>query len=146
MKSRPSIVFSAASLGIVLILVCSCINSLAQTNPEEALKTKAPSGNFVSTISMPTFFLRLETNGTYQVRVESPAPIGIQKQGGTWKWNAPRQEFLLSPTTNGGPFGYEFRRLRVDKQESDTLQWIPLQGVGASAGAIDYIRFKRRIE
>jgi hypothetical protein len=144
MKSQSCISCTTASLMIVLLFVCLCMNIAAQTNAEGTLKSKAPTGNYDSAIGIHTFFVRLETNGAYQVRVESRAPIRIQQQEGTWKWSAPRQEFLLTPMTNGEGFNDEFRRLRVDKQESDTLQWIPLQGVGASAGAIDYIRFKRR--
>ena len=106
------------------------------------MKSAAPTGLYVSAPSIPfTFVLRLETNGTYQVRAESPGPAGTQN--GTWKWNVQRQEFLLTPSTSSKDFPYEFRRLRADQRQSDTLQWVPLHGSGAAPGAIDYVKFKR---
>jgi hypothetical protein len=151
MKPRSFICCGSVSLLTALVSLVSCMRAAAQTNTEEALKSKAPTGLYVSgTPTSITFTARLETNGNYQVSAELGSPIGSQKQEGTWKWNALKQEFLLTPRTNNGAFRYELRRLRVDKQEPDTLQWIPLRGVGgpggAVEGAIDYIKFKRKIE
>jgi hypothetical protein len=151
MKSRPFVVCGSVSLLTALVSLVSCIRAAAQTNTEEALDSKVPTGLYASgTSTFTTFTLRLETNGNYQVLAELGRPIGSQKQEGTWRWNALKHEFLLKPTTNKGAFNFEFHRLRVDKQETNTLQWIPLRGVGgpggAVEGAIDYIRFKRKAE
>ena len=141
----------SVSLLTALVSLVSWTRAAAQTNTEEALKSKAPTGLFVSATSLHiTFTVRLETNGYYQVRAESGSPIGIQEQQGTWNWNALKQEFLLTPGTNSGAFHYEFRRLRVDRQEPDMLQWIPLRSAGGTGGfvdgAIDYVKFKRKVE
>ncbi len=105
--------------------------------------SEAPMGHYVSASSIPfTFIVRLETNGNYEVRAESPGPTG--SQNGRWTWNTERQEFLLTPSTNSGDFPYEFRLLRADKRESDALQWMPSHGLGTPAGAIDCVKFKRR--
>ncbi len=116
---------------------------------EAASKSKPPTGLYVSVTDIPaTFIVRLSTNGTYQLRAESQrSPVSSQRQEGHWKWDGQRQEFLLIPTTNAVPFLYEFRRLRVDPRQSDTLQWIPLRtGGAAGGGVIDYVRFRREDE
>ena len=147
MKSRSFIVYGSVSLLIALLFLVSCTRAAAQTNTAGALKSNAPTGLYVSAMFLPSALtVRLETNGLYQVREESGRPTGSQHEEGTWKWNAEKQEFQLTPKTNSGGFRYEFRRLRADKQESNTLQWIPLHGAGGSGGAIDYIRFKRKLE
>ena len=151
MKYRSFIRCGSVSLLTALVSLVSWTRAAAQTNTEEALKSKAPTGLFVSAASLSiTFTVRLETNGYYQVRAESGSPIGSQEQEGTWNWNALKQEFLLTPGTNSGAFHYEFRRLRVNRQEADTLQWIPLRSIGGLGalvdGATDYIKFKRKVE
>jgi hypothetical protein len=80
--------------------------------------------------------LHLGTNGTYEVRAES------QKQQGTWTWDSKHREFRLRPTP--GKFPFDLRRLRVDRDDPDCLQWIPVPPVTGGAGAIDYVRFKRQ--
>jgi hypothetical protein len=142
MKSRSSIVCGSVTLLIALLFIISCASTAAQTNSEETLKSKPPTGVYVSATSPFAFTVRLETNGNYQVR-EELGPIGSAQEQGTWKWNAQSQEFQLTPTTNDGGFHHEFRRLRLDEQESGTLQWIPLRGVGALPGAVDYVRLRR---
>jgi hypothetical protein len=120
------------------LLVFTVCGSLAA---ETSTNSNAPTGLYVSEIGPSWFIVRLNTNQEYQVY--STPFTNIQE--GRWKWDAKRQEFLLTPVTNTNSFGLEFRRLRVAPHESDTLQWIPLGG-GAAPGAIDYIRFKRQRE
>lgn len=124
----------------------SCGESSAQTNSEDASKIKAPTGVYVSGTSLPAnFIVSLQTNGEYEVRVESSRVLPRQVQRGKWYWDERRRESLLTPSTNSTGFHYEFRRLRVDPQEPGTLQWIPLRsGITTGGGAIDYIRFKRK--
>lgn len=106
----------------------------------ESAAGPVPTGLYVSTIDVPvTFSVRLSTNGTYEVRTAQ----GAQREAGRWRWDQMRKEFLLTPT-NSVAFQYEFRRLRVDPQEPETLQWIPQQSTGGAGGATDYVRFKRK--
>jgi hypothetical protein len=92
--------------------------------------------------------LRLETNGSYQVQADLGPAIGRQSQEGTWKWDGQKQEFSLTPNTDGGKFQYELRRLRVDKQQANNLLWLPGTRTGSAelepGGTIDYFRFKRK--
>jgi len=129
-------------------MVISCRGPESQTHTGAPLKSSTPTGVYVSAIDVGTrFTVRLDDSGDYLVRTESTEslpPLESQSQRGRWAWNEQRQEFLLTPDANNGGFGFEFRRLRVDERETDTLQWIPLHGVGASAGAIDYVRLKRQ--
>jgi hypothetical protein len=137
-KRRSFMQSHALLVSTGVLLLVSCHSSLAA---DAGTITNAPTGIYESLMDMPKFTVQLITNGDYQVRTTA---LGANSQQGRWKWNDKRQEFLLTPATNGAPFRYEFRRLRVDPREPDTLQWIPSQRVSGEAGAIDYIRFKRK--
>jgi len=63
-------------------------------------------------------------------------------QHGTWGWESKRREFRLKPVR--GKFPFDLRRLRVDRDNPQCLQWIPVPPPGAQAGAIDYVRFIRQ--
>ena len=147
MKSRSFICSGIIVVFCMVISFASCRGPESQTHTGAPLKSSAPTGVYVSATSVGTgFTVRLDDSGDYLVRAESDSlpPLGSQSQQGRWVWNEQRQEFLLTPNASSGRFQFEFRRLRVDKHEPDTLQWIPLHGAGASAGAIDYVRFKRQ--
>lgn len=106
--------------------------------------TNAPTGVYVSLSAIPErFTVELKTNGVYSVSVTG---LRTNSQAGVWKWDALRQQFSLTPRTKGGAFDYQLRVLRVDPRQSETLQWIPLGGIGQASGAIDYVRFKRKDE
>ena len=127
-------------------VVCfvSCRAPENQTRSKAGLKSTAPTGVYASTTPVGGFILRLETGGGYQVLAESPSSSSTQSEKGRWAWNDAAHEFLLTPnpaSTEG--FNFEFRRLRVDPQAPDTLQWIPLHGAGTASGTIDYVRLKR---
>ena len=148
MKLQPSIVCISLSVVSALALFLSCGELSAQTNSEDAPRIKAPTGVYVSGTFLPAnFIVNLQTNGEYEVRAESSALLPRQVQRGKWNWDERRREFLLTPSTNRADFHYLFRRLRVDRREPDTLQWIPLRsGITTGGGAIDYVRFKRKTE
>lgn len=115
-----------------------------QTRSKAGLKSTAPTGVYASTTLVGRFTLRLETGGGYQVLAEFPSDASTQSEKGRWAWNDAAHEFLLTPNpTSAGGFNFEFRRLRLDPQAPDTLQWIPLHGAGAVGGTIDYVRLKR---
>jgi hypothetical protein len=124
-----------------ILLAGMSVFALSVARAEVSAGTNAPTGLYSSVLDIPErFILQLSTNGDYQVYTTgSPA----NRQHGRWKWDDKRREFLLTPATNSAAFVYEFRRLRVDPHQPDKLQWIPLHGVYASEGAIDYLRFKR---
>ena len=134
------------SILVCCFVVCfaSCRGPESQTHSKAGFKSTALTGVYVSTTPVGGFTLRLETSGGYQVRAESPSGSASQSEQGRWAWNDATQEFLLTPNAmNAGGFNFEFRRLRVDPQAPDSLQWIPLHGAGAVDGAIDYVRLKR---
>ncbi len=106
-------------------------NLAAQTNSDGVAKPGPPTGLYVLTMAGATAItLGLSTNGDYEVHTDG----GLAKSQvqGKWQWDDRLQEFLLTPSTNSPDFGpnagrlRELRRLRVDRQETDTLQWIPL--------------------
>ena len=131
-----------ANASILLAGVSVLILSISHA--EVNVKTNAPTGLYASVTDIPDrFIVQLSTNGDYQVYTTG---LRTNSQRGRWKWDDKGQEFFLTPSTNSVAFSYEFRRLRVDPDQADTLQWIPLHGVGATAGAIDYVRFKRKDE
>ena len=69
----------------------------AQTN--NAAQPKAPTGVYVSVKEIiPTFTMRIATNGNYQVDIGPCGPMGCQSLMGTWQWDSQRQEFLLQST------------------------------------------------
>jgi hypothetical protein len=82
-------------------------------------------------------------NGAY-----SAVTTGLRtnSQTGVWRWESARRQFSLTPSKNGSAFEYQLRVLRVDPRQPQTLQWIPLGGIGRMSGAVDYIRFKRKGE
>lgn len=144
MKIRSHITVGLLAVGSALLLSVGSDGLAA----EPSINSKPPTGLYVSVTGIsPNLIVRLGANGDYEVRPNSRAAIGNQSQHGYWKWDARRKEFLLSPMDNPVSFPYEFRRLRVDPNQSDTLQWIPLQsGAPVGAGVIDYVRFKREKE
>ena len=132
-----------------LLLAAVFLLPLAGFCNEETTTTNAPTGQYVSTFdnaALGKFFLTLNTNGQYKIRAEDLTPAKNKTQQGTWKWDAQKQEFQLTPNTNSPSFSYEFRRLRVHRYLADTLQWIPLGRQNHKEGAIDYLQFKRQKE
>ena len=87
--------------------------------------------------------MQFNTNGTYVVQTTG---LRTNSQSGVWNWDDKRQLFQLTPTTNSTRFVYDFRQLRVDPRQPDTLQWLPLHGAAAMAGTVDYVRLKRKDE
>ncbi len=67
--------------------------------------------------------------------------MGCMSQKGKWKWDNQREEFLLN---DGDVWHFKFRRFRVDKQQPDTLEWVPLIGGGNVVGVYPTVRFKRQ--
>lgn len=127
-------------------VVCfvSCRAPENQTRSKAGFTSTAPTGVYASTTPVGGFTLRLETGGGYQVLAESPSGASTLSEKGRWAWNDAAHEFLLTPNpTSAGGFNFEFRRLRVDLKDPDTLQRIPLHGAGAVGGTIDYVRLKR---
>ena len=110
---------------------------------EMTAATNAPTGLYVAVLNAERFTVDLKTNGVYRVEV---AGIRTNSQTGVWKWDEERRQFSLTSNTNSTAFPYRLRVLRVDRREPDTLQWIPALGTGTVAGAIDYIRFRRKRE
>lgn len=144
MRIRPFFCSPWIVVFCAIISSASCRGAESQTPTNASFKSSAPTGVYVSATPVGGFTVRLDASGDYLVSAESLVPGGNQNQKGRWVWNAQRREFLLTPnTTVNGHFQFEFRRLRVDKHEPDTLQWIPLHGVRTSAGTIEYVRLKR---
>jgi hypothetical protein len=142
MKTRRNIAVLLLGCGLGMAGVVSSAALFAAENAH----TNAPIGRYVSVGDLPAkFTLHLNADGNYEVQVTG---LLTNRQQGSWKWNGARQEFALTPDTNSVVFPYEFRRLRVDPREPETLQWLPLHGIGAGAvsGAIDYKRFRRKDE
>jgi hypothetical protein len=137
MKTRRNIV--------VVLLLAWAVSSAALFAAENA-NTNAPIGRYVSVGDVPAkFTLHFNADGSYEVQTTG---LRTNRQRGSWKWDGARQEFALTPATNSVAFPYEVRRLRVDAREPETLQWLPLHGIdaGAASGAIDYKRFRRKVE
>jgi hypothetical protein len=131
---------------IVVVLLLAWAVSSATLFAAENANTNAPIGRYVSVGDVPAkFTLHFNADGSYEVQTTG---LRTNRQQGSWKWDGARQEFALTPATNSVAFPYEVRRLRVDAREPETLQWLPLHGigVGAASGAIDYKRFRRKVE
>ena len=127
-------------IAIALLLSLTHVGFAAGTNGD----TNAPTGLYASVSDLPErFVVQLSTNGTYKVHATG---LRTNSQSGVWKWDDKRQQFLLTPDPNNSSFSYEFRRLRVDQRQPDTLQWLPLHGTVTMEGAIDYVRLKRKDE
>jgi hypothetical protein len=131
---------------IVVVLLLAWAVSSATLFAAENANTNAPIGRYVSVGDVPAkITLHFNADGSYEVQTTG---LRTNRQQGSWKWDGARQEFALTPATNSVAFPYEVRRLRVDAREPETLQWLPLHGigVGAASGAIDYKRFRRKVE
>jgi hypothetical protein len=125
----------------LLLSVAAPFDMVAQTN--NAAQPKAPTGVYVSVKEIiPTFTMRIETNGNYQVDVGACGPMGCFSLVGTWQWDSQRQEFLL----NSGNYHwkFDFKRLLVNQREPDTLEWVAREGTGNVLGAYERIKFKRQ--
>lgn len=139
MKAPKHLLDVVPKAGLVSLLLIPHSGSAA----EASAPTNAPTGLYVSVTEVPDrFIVRLSTNSEYEVHTA----LLTNCQQGHWKWDDKRREFSLTPSTNTNSFGWEFRRLRVDPRQPDTLEWVPVGGIGRSRGAIDYIRFKRKNE
>jgi hypothetical protein len=140
MKLQHLIDMSRLSLLSVLLLASGPINLAAQTNA--IAKPKTPTGFYVSVPEIsPTISIKFDTNGEYQVEIGPCGPMGCMSQKGKWKWDNQREEFLLN---DGDVWHFKFRRFRVDKQQPDTLEWVPLIGDGNVVGVYPTVRFKRQ--
>ena len=145
MKLQWFIVISRLSLLSVLLFASAPYNLSAETNA--LVKPKAPTGFYVSVPEItPTLSMKFGTNGEYQVEIGPCGPLGCLSQKGKWKWDHQREEFLLTPTAPVDLWHFDFRRFTVDKQEPDTLQWVPLHGAGNVLGVYHTVRFRRKGE
>jgi hypothetical protein len=127
----------------LLLPVAAPFDLVAQAN--NAAQPKAPTGVYVSVKEIiPTFTMRIATNGNYQVDVGACGPMGCLSLVGTWQWDSQRQEFLLDSTKYHWKF--DFRRFVVNQREPDTLEWVPREGPGNVLGAYERIKFKRQPE
>ena len=143
MKARSPIPVPWLVFLSLLLPVTAPVDVVAQTN--NAAQPKAPTGVYVSVKEIiPTFTMRIATNGNYQVDVGACGPLGCPSLEGTWKWDSQRQEFLMD--SKGYHWHFEFRRLRVDKPEPGTLEWVAPNGVGNVLGVYPTVRFKRQGE
>jgi hypothetical protein len=141
MKSRRNIavLLLGCGLGMAGAVLSGALFAAESTN------TNAPIGQYISIGDQPAkFTLRLKADGNYEVLATG---LRTNRQQGSWKWDGARQEFALTPATNRVTFPYELRRLRVAAREPETLQWLPLNGMGVEvSGAVQYKRFKRKEE
>ena len=127
----------------ISVLTMGFIGLFDHARAAEAAQTNAPTGLYISLLDIPErFTVDLKTNGVYSVLA---AGVRTNSQTGVWKWDDVRRQFLLTPRTNSA-FGYQLRVLRVDPRQPETLQWIPLGAFGQAGGAIDYVRFKRKVQ
>jgi len=135
MRRTSSIVFRCALIASIWLCAISCPGQTQETARPKQSQTNAPTGTY-TTGSPVRLTLHLGTNGTYEVQRDG----GTQR--GTWEWDRKEREFRLKPAA--GKFPFDLRRLRVDRDDPDCLQWIPVPPVTGGAGAIDYVRFKRQ--
>ena len=118
------------------------LNVAAQTNTVP--KGKPPTGLYASVAEIsPKLTMNFGTNGEYQVEIGPCGPLGCLSQKGKWKWEERQREFLLTPIAPVYLWHFEFRRFRVDKRETDTLEWVSPDGEGNVLGMYKSIRFKR---
>ena len=142
MKTRRNIAVVLLGGGLGMVWAISSAALFAAENAN----TNAPIERYVSVGDVPAkFTLHLNADGNYEVQTTG---LLTNRQQGSWKWDGARQEFALTPATNSVAFPYEFRRLCVHAREPETLQWLPLHGIGVGAvsGAIEYKRFRRKDE
>jgi hypothetical protein len=129
----------------VLLFASAPFKVRAQTKAVD--KPKAPTGLYVSVAEIsPSFSMRFITNGEYQVEIGPCGPLGCLSQKGKWKWDDEKEEFLLTPTAPVDLWHFEFRRFRVDKQETHTLQWAPLNSAENVLGVYRSVKFRRQGE
>ena len=137
-----------ASCIIAAFTSCRSPDTGAHTNSSlnPALQPIAPIGFYTLATDLGYHYITISLDGTGDYQVTS-ALIGFNKfsrtQRGRWTWNQQREEFLLTPDPASEDLGYEFRRLRLDDRDPDTLQWLPFNDLKGSPGASDYIRFRR---
>ena len=125
----------------LLLPVAEPFELVAQT--KSAAQPKAPTGVYVSVEEIiPTFTMRIATNGNYQVDVGACGPLGCLSLVGTWQWDSQRQALLLDSTKDHWKF--DFRLFLVNQHEPDTLEWVPREGTGNVLGAYERIKFKRQ--
>ena len=129
----------------VLLFTSASLKVAAQTNA--AAKLNPPTGLYFSVAEIsPTFNIKFGTNGEYQVEVGRCVPLGCISQKGKWKWDNQKREFTLTPEEPADLWHFNFRRFAADKQEPDTLEWVPLSGVGNVLGVYHTVRFRRQGE
>jgi hypothetical protein len=141
MSPGLSIRFAVLAFGVLV--------AVAGARSSEVSRVNAPTGLYVSVTDIPArFTIDLRTNGVYSVLATG---LRTNTQTGTWTWEVGKDQFLLTPTTNGGTFEYRFRILRVDPWNPETLKWIPDGGPGKTRGTVvdyrgtvDYVRFQRK--
>jgi len=145
MKLQLFIEMGRLALLTVFLFASAPFNVAAQSNA--IAKPKAPTGFYVSVSEIsPTFNITFGTNGEYQVEIGPCGPLGCLSQKGKWKWDDQREEFFLTPREPVDLWHFDFRRFRVDKQEPDTLLWVPLHGAGNVLGVYRSVRFRRQGE
>ena len=150
MKRRRSL-HSAPILAFCIIVSftsCRGPHTVARTNPSRTatLQPPAPTGFYTLATDLGYHYLTISLEGTGEYQVTSEL-LGLNKfshtQKGRWTWDPRDQEFLLTPDPASEGLGFEFRRLRMDNQNSDTLLWLPLQDLPGSSGPTNYVRFHR---
>jgi len=135
MPRASSVLFSCALIGSIWLSAHCCPGQTQETPKPKPSQTNVPTGTY-ATGSPVRLALHLDTNGTYEVQSDRCT------QRGTWEWDRKQRELRLKPTAGKLPF--DLRRLRVDRDDPDCLQWIPAPPVTRGTGAMDYLRFKRQ--
>jgi hypothetical protein len=90
--------------------------------------------------------MKFGTNGEYQAEIGPCGPLGCLSQKGKWQWDDEKQEFLLTRKAPMDVWHFDFRRFRGDKQQPETLQWVPLHGTNNVLGVYTSVTFKRHEE
>jgi hypothetical protein len=135
MSQVSFILLRSALVASIWLCAISCPGQAQETTTPRQSQTNAPTGTY-ATGSPVRLTLHLGTTGTYEVQCD------LGTQHGTWEWDRKQREFRLKPTP--GKFPFDLRRLRLDRDDPECLQWIPVPPVASGAGAIDYVRFKRQ--
>lgn len=126
---------TAALVASLSLLAVSCHRPVRQSAAAQQARSGPPTGRYCSGPPVPLTVV-LYTAGAYEVRSDR------RSQRGLWKWDEQHQEFSLVPLSEGFPLA--LRRLRVDRDDPNCLQWIPVPLVTSGGGALDYVRFKRQ--
>jgi hypothetical protein len=147
MKTRCCILIIRLSYLSLLLPAAAPLSVEAQTN--SITQPKAPTGFYVTVPEIsPKMTLRIATNGNYHV-VVWPCGLGeCRTQEGTWRWDSEGEDLLLTRSTQEllitENARFDFRRFHINRQEPNTLEWIPRQGTNNVLGVYKTIKFSRQ--